>query len=186
MILENFRVDLLVIPAGMRSLPSFQKKIQPYLQRTRVVEATNQTTIPNCPLNIRYPFEAGLAGNDDSLAWTGKIGGQSIYTAGDLDRNGEQKIWSKYPDFSPTIVKFGHHGSKTATDPTVFAHWQPKVGLVSAGRNSRYGHPHQEVLDVAEKEKMIVYSTQEQGMLRYSYRGNHGHFEVSIHDPAGY
>ncbi|MBS9335761.1 DNA internalization-related competence protein ComEC/Rec2 [Fructobacillus papyrifericola] len=183
-ILENFTVDRLVIPAGMAELPAFQKKIQPYLKQTKVVEATDQTTVPNCPLIIRYPFFRGEAGNDDSLAWTGRFGGQNIYTAGDLDRDGEEKILAKYPDFAPDIVKFGHHGSKTATSPTVFAQWQPKVGLVSAGRNSRYGHPHQEVLDVANKEGMIVYSTQTQGMLRYSYQGKHGHFEVSRHEPS--
>ncbi|MBS9334917.1 DNA internalization-related competence protein ComEC/Rec2 [Fructobacillus sp. M1-13] len=184
-ILQNFKVDQLVIPAGMRSLPAFQRKIQPYLQKTKVIEATDQTKVPNCPLQILYPFAAGLAGNDDSLAWGGRLGGQTIYTAGDLDQSGETKILTKYPEFVPDIVKFGHHGSKTATDPKVFAQWQPTIGLISAGRNSRYGHPHQEVLDVAKEEKMIVYNTQSQGMLRYVYQEKHGHFEVSYHDPAG-
>ncbi|WP_141559902.1 ComEC/Rec2 family competence protein [Fructobacillus fructosus] len=136
----------------------------------------------NCPLTIRYPFDSGLAGNDDSLAWTGRIGGTEIYTAGDLDRSGEQKILDKYPFLAPKIVKFGHHGSRTATDPNVFDVWQPRIGIVSAGRDSRYGHPHQEVLDVANHERMIVYSTQVQGMLRYVYQKNQGHFEVSRHD----
>lgn len=184
-ILENFRVDKVVLPAGMASLPAYQKKIRPYLRGAKVIEATNQTRITNCPLQIVYPFEAGLAGNDDSLAWIGRLGGKNIYTAGDLDKEGEKKILAKYPDFSPQIVKFGHHGSKTSTDEQVFAIWKPKVGIVSAGRNSRYGHPHKETLEVAEKEKMIVYNTQSQGMLRYVYQKNHGHFEVTLHDPAG-
>lgn len=182
LLLEKFKVKQVVMPAGMADLPAYKKKIKPYLNKAKVVEATDETTINNCPLIIRYPFSAGSAGNDDSLAWTGRIGGQEIYTAGDLDRSGEQKILSKYPDLAPTIVKFGHHGSKTATDPAVYSRWHPRIGLVSAGRDSRYGHPHKEVLDVARNEGMIVYSTQEQGMLRYVYQKNHGYFEVTRHD----
>lgn len=181
-LLENFRVDRVVMPAGMAELPAYQRKIKPYLKNTKVVEATDRTKLTNCPLTIRYPFDSGLAGNDDSLAWTGRIGGTEIYTAGDLDRSGEQKILDKYPFLAPKIVKFGHHGSRTATDPNVFDVWQPRIGIVSAGRDSRYGHPHQEVLDVANHERMIVYSTQVQGMLRYVYQKNQGHFEVSRHD----
>ncbi|MFC4760763.1 DNA internalization-related competence protein ComEC/Rec2 [Fructobacillus durionis] len=184
-ILKNFKVDQLVMPAGMGSLPAYQKKIRPYLRGTKVIEATDQTRVASCPLKIVYPFETGTAGNDDSLAWVGRLGGKNIYTAGDLDQAGEKKILEKYPGFAPDIVKFGHHGSKTSTDEAVFARWQPSVGIVSAGRNSRYGHPHRETLEVAAREKMIVYNTQSQGMLRYVYQKNHGHFEVTLHDPAG-
>lgn len=59
------------------------------------------------------------------------------------------------------------------------AEWQPTYGLISAGRKNRYGHPNQEVLEVAAKQKMIVYDTRRQGMLRYVYENyKKGYFQV--------
>lgn len=185
-LLESFRVKQLVMPAGMTDGPAFQKKLRPYLKKTKVIEATRDTQIPNCPFHVLHPFERGEAKNEDSLAWGGVLGGKTFFTAGDLDQAGEQRVMAAQPNFHPEVVKFGHHGSKTATCPVVFAKWQPKIGLVSAGRNSRYGHPHKETLETAKKENMIVYNTQRQGMLKYVYDKNHGHFEVTLkHDPAG-
>ncbi|MCO0831714.1 DNA internalization-related competence protein ComEC/Rec2 [Fructobacillus sp. W13] len=185
-ILENFRVKQLVVPAGMEDGPAFQKKVRPYLRRTKVISATNKVKVKNCPLKVLYPFNRGEAKNEDSLAWGGKIGNLILFSAGDLDRPGEKRVVAQYPNFYPEVVKFGHHGSKTATCPVVFAKWKPKYGIVSAGRHSRYGHPHPETLATAQKEHMIVFSTQRQGMLRYVYNTNHAHFEVTLkHDPFG-
>ncbi|MBS9338854.1 DNA internalization-related competence protein ComEC/Rec2 [Fructobacillus sp. M2-14] len=185
-ILECFKVNQLVMPAGMVDGSAFKKKIQPYLRRTKVIEATDKVKVENCPLRVLYPFNKGEEKNEDSLAWGGAVGGRVFFTAGDLDKAGEKKLAGVQPAFHPEVVKFGHHGSKTASSAVVFAKWKPKIGIVSAGRNSRYGHPHQATLDTAAKYHMIVYSTQRQGMLRYVYVKNHGHFEVTLkHDPTG-
>ncbi|SEH36477.1 DNA internalization-related competence protein ComEC/Rec2 [Fructobacillus pseudoficulneus] len=183
-ILENFRVDKLLVPAGMRGQPAFQRKIQPYLQGTKVIEVTDNSRVKNLPLVVLHPFQPGIGENEDSIALAGRVGPLTLFTAGDLDQAGEEKIRQKYPDFRPNLVKFGHHGSKTSTKPAAFAFWQPRYGLISAGRENRYGHPNQETLETAAKNRMIVYDTRRQGMLRYVYYSSKkGYFQVnSNHD----
>ncbi|CAK1222993.1 DNA internalization-related competence protein ComEC/Rec2 [Fructobacillus evanidus] len=178
-ILTTFQVDQVLLPAGMAGQPAFLKKIQPYLGKARVVSVTDQIQPANLPLRVLHPFQPGIGENEDSIALGGRVGPLVLFTAGDLDQAGEKKILAKYPDFRPNLVKFGHHGSKTATNPAVMAEWQPTYGLISAGRKNRYGHPNQEVLEIATRQKMIVYDTRRQGMLRYVYE-NHkkGHFQV--------
>lgn len=178
-ILTMFQVDQVLLPAGMTEQPAFLKKVQPYLGRTKVISVTDQVQPPNLPLRILHPFRPGSGKNEDSIALSGRIGPLVLFTAGDLDQAGEKRILARYPDFRPDVVKFGHHGSKTATNPTVIAEWQPTYGLISAGRKNRYGHSNQEVLETAARQKMIVYDTRRQGMLRYVYE-NHkkGHFQV--------
>lgn len=46
------------------------------------------------------------------------------------------------------ILKAGHHGSKTSTASTFVGLVNPDIGIISAGKDNRYGHPHQEVLDM--------------------------------------
>ena len=45
------------------------------------------------------------------------------------------------------ILKVGHLGSRTSTSPAFLFVVAPEAGIISAGLNSQYGHPHQEVVD---------------------------------------
>lgn len=45
------------------------------------------------------------------------------------------------------ILKVGHHGSRTSTDPKFLEMVRPRFGIISAGKDNDYGHPHKEVLD---------------------------------------
>jgi beta-lactamase superfamily II metal-dependent hydrolase len=45
------------------------------------------------------------------------------------------------------VLKVGHHGSRTSTSDEFLGVIAPEVGVISAGLNSQYGHPNQEVVD---------------------------------------
>ncbi len=75
------------------------------------------------------------------------------------------------------MIKVGHHGSRTASDPQFISQIHPKIALISAGRNNRYNHPNQETLVTLKKAHVAVWNTQDSGMVRYMYRQNSGHFE---------
>ncbi|CAH1852822.1 DNA internalization-related competence protein ComEC/Rec2 [Convivina intestini] len=113
-LLQQFKVKNVIIPAGMEKQAAYAKKIKPYLGKSRLILATNQTQVANLPFQFVHPFQAGRGENEDSLALYGQLGPNKIFTAGDLDRKGEQAIANYYPDLKVDIVKFGHHGSKTA------------------------------------------------------------------------
>ncbi|MBZ5952601.1 DNA internalization-related competence protein ComEC/Rec2 [Leuconostoc gelidum subsp. gasicomitatum] len=178
--LQKIRVNHVIIPAGMAAQQAFAKEIKPYLKKTHVIEVTQGMMIPKMPLHIVHPFQVGKAENEDSIALYGNIGGQNIFTAGDLNQAGESAIAAKYPNMRVDILKLGHHGSKTSSNPAVIKQWQPKVGIVSAGRNNRYHHPHMETLKTIQDQQMTLFNTQTHGMIRYNYTRKKGQFEVKL------
>lgn len=44
------------------------------------------------------------------------------------------------------LLKAGHHGSRSSSDPAWIAALKPDLALVTAGRRNRFGHPHPETL----------------------------------------
>ena len=72
-----------------------------------------------------------------------------------------------YPDLRVDVLKAGHHGSKGSSSPEFLEHIKPKLALISAGKNNRYQHPHQETLARFEKIQTKILRTDEQGAIRF-------------------
>lgn len=53
--------------------------------------------------------------------------------------------------FRHRLLKAGHHGSRTASDPAWIAALRPEVALLPAGLRNRFEHPHLETLEVLQR-----------------------------------
>ena len=53
------------------------------------------------------------------------------------------------------MLHAGHHGSKTSTDAEFVGRVDPEFVVISAGKDNRYGHPHEEVLEVLEGREVL-------------------------------
>ncbi|KRM81206.1 hypothetical protein FD36_GL000103 [Fructilactobacillus sanfranciscensis DSM 20451] len=166
--LKLMKVDRVYIPFGMEHNQHFMKKIKPF-NNLKLVSVRDGDTIFGTPLKVIHPFIAGLGKNEDSMVLYSQINNLNWTFTGDLDRLDELKILGKYPNLKTDILKLGHHGSKTASDPQFIQAIKPKIGIISAGRNNRYGHPNQETLDTMKKEQVKLISTQKDGMISYRY-----------------
>lgn len=70
-----------------------------------------------------------------------------------------------------TLLKVAHHGSKNSTGEALLQELNPKIALISAGRDNRYGHPHAQLLDRLKKQGCRIYRTQESGAVTVHVRG---------------
>ena len=74
--------------------------------------------------------------------------GTSVLLSGDLSRTYERALALTLGDtLRSDILKLGHHGSRTSSDPLWLSTVRPKEAIISAGRGNRYGHPHKETLE---------------------------------------
>ena len=75
-------------------------------------------------------------------------------------------------DLAADILKVGHHGSKTSTANAFVRMAAPKIAVISAGKNNRYGHPHQQTLDTLEKFGVKIFRTDRDGDIEFTSDGN--------------
>lgn len=174
-IASEIHVRSVLVPAGMEKQTSFTNKAAGL--RLIPVSSKNQLQMP---LAVIHPFKDGKGNNEDSMVLWGRFGGRRFIFMGDLDRAGERKIVHRYPNLSAEVIKLGHHGSKTASDPYFLKRMKPQMAIVSAGRQNRYGHPHKETLHTLKRLAIPYLSTQDKGMISYIYWGNHGYWRTQL------
>ncbi|WP_338157168.1 DNA internalization-related competence protein ComEC/Rec2 [Atopococcus tabaci] len=120
-------------------------------------------------LGVLWPFEHGSGSNNDSLVLYGKLGTDMWLFTGDLEQPGEEELMRAYPLLQADILKVGHHGSQTSTSADFLQQLSPEEAWISSGRNNRYGHPHEEVIQRLEDADITVWRTDEQGAVIFTY-----------------
>lgn len=80
----------------------------------------------------------------------------SILSMGDIEKDLELEAIKNINSDEIDILKLSHHGSKTSTSEELLNITNPLIYIASAGRNNRFGHPHQEVLDLLDNEKLLI------------------------------
>lgn len=70
-----------------------------------------------------------------------------------------------------------HHGSKYSSSEQFINTVNPKVSVISSGKNNSYGHPHKETLERLELVDTSIYRTDELGQITCSCKRN-GPFTV--------
>ena len=68
------------------------------------------------------------------------------------------------------VLKVGHHGSKTSSSEPFIDEINPKYSIISVGKNNRYGHPNDSVLDNLDNSK--IYRTDKDGSIMFKMKNN--------------
>jgi competence protein ComEC len=103
--------------------------------------------------------------NNASIVFRLHYGGFSMLFTGDNEKEGEERILEL---FSPaalvsTILKVGHHGSRTSTSSPFLEAVRPEAAIISCGRRNKFKHPHRSTLK--KLEAVRTYRTDKHGAI---------------------
>jgi competence protein ComEC len=107
--------------------------------------------------------------NDLSLVTLVTWDRASVLLTGDASAEIERSLLEVLPPASLarlSVLKVGHHGSRTSTSSELVAHTRPRVAVVSAGDGNRFGHPHEVVMERLDLSEVPVYRTDRDGDVR--------------------
>lgn len=169
-IAENVAIDTIYLAKGSQYHPNIQKVLPKLPADTKIREVQADTIFSDYfPLKILFPFKEGRGENEDSLVLAVQAKKSRFLFMGDLGKEGEKQLLSRYPNLTADVLKLGHHGSRTSTDSKFIETVQPRQAIVSCGANNRFGHPHQEVLSVLQEKNIEILRTDQQGMITYRW-----------------
>ena len=66
-----------------------------------------------------------------------------------------------------TLLKVGHHGSRTSTTPDFLAQVAPQDAVISVGRQNTFGHPRPEIIQRLAAAHAHVYRTDQFGLTTF-------------------
>ena len=102
--------------------------------------------------------------NSYSMVLSVTYGEFDLLLTGDLEQDGENILMAKYP-YDYDVLKVAHHGSKNSTKKEFLSIIKPELALISCGKDNRYGHPHEELLDRLKFVESQVEITYEAGAI---------------------
>jgi competence protein ComEC len=113
---------------------------------------------------------AAEPGNNDSLVLRAAYGATSVLLEGDAEAPVERAMLSE-SNLESTLLKVGHHGSRTSTMPEFLARVAPQWAVISCGLHNRYGHPRAEVLRELQSAGVRTFSTDIHGAACFRLDG---------------
>jgi len=101
--------------------------------------------------------------NDYSVVAILSLGEFDALLTGDIGPNLIPEILARGEIKDVEYIKVPHHGSKNGLTQELLERSKPDVAVISAGKNNRYGHPHQEVVDMLNNSNIKIFGTYDDG-----------------------
>lgn len=120
-------------------------------------------------------------GNNHSIVLYTELGGLRWLFTGDMEAEGEERLISKMKGLKVDVLKVGHHGSNSSTTELFLNEIKPKVALISAGEDNRFGHPHPDVVKRLEEYHIKIFRTDLNGEISFRFHGERGTFFAQFH-----
>jgi competence protein ComEC len=149
-----------------------------YNKSTEVLIPTNGYTfdLGDAHATIIAPLTEYEDKNNNSIVIRLTFHDVSFLFTGDAERESELDMLESGQNLESTVLKVGHHGSKTSTSYTFLRAVAPKYAVISCGLNNSYGHPTNEVLSRLRDADVTLYRTDLQGTIIATTNGYSIHF----------
>lgn len=116
--------------------------------------------------------------NDGSIVARLVYGQTSVLLTGDSPQKIESYLIEKDgANLRSTVLKIGHHGSRTSSSDEYVSVIRPEYAVISDGKNNRYGHPHKETLDTLNRHHIQILRTDQLGTIIMKSDGEEFHLE---------
>ncbi len=172
-ILELFKVEQLHMTPGSQST-DLAVGLEQDLKGVEVRQPGAGSSWQHGQTKFTYlsPDDGIYDGNNDSLVLFMEFEEWKVLFTGDLEVSGENEILQKYEGLlvNTTILKVGHHGSKTSSGENFLSKLDPELSIFSTGEGNRYGHPAEEVKERFQRLELPTLNTAEQGTIKIVFK----------------
>ena len=155
-LIDNFKVDNVILNKG--DYTELEVELITHLKNKNIKYTNN---INKIPLLGSYMYLLNTKEfsneNDNSIVTYFEYQKYKFLFMGDSSSKTEEYLINNYNLTNISFLKVGHHGSNTSSSSLFINKINPKVSLISVGRNNLYHHPSKEVL--TNLSNSVIYRT---------------------------
>lgn len=155
-LIDNFKVDNVILNKG--DYTELEVELITHLKNKNIKYTNN---INKIPLLGSYMYLLNTKKfsneNDNSIVTYFEYQKYKFLFMGDSSSKTEEYLINNYNLANISFLKVGHHGSNTSSSTHFINKINPKVSLISVGRNNFYHHPNKEVL--TNLSNSVIYRT---------------------------
>lgn len=180
-VIENVEIDDLLMPDVTAETATFSDVLDAAEEKNLSITVPSRGDVfplGNAAVTVLTDTKKNFGDelNNYSLVLKASLGKFSVMLTGDAETQAEDDILKSGEAVSASVLKVGHHGSRTSTGENFLKAVSPKAAVISCGKDNDYGHPHAETLKKLEKSGVAVYRTDILGTISVLGREN-GEFE---------
>ncbi len=128
------------------------------------IDGGDRISGPEITIECLYPSDILAEDmNNNSLVLMCTFDGLRMIECGDVEIEGENVLLKE--DVKADIIKIAHHGSSSSSSEGFMQMVNPKLAIISAGKNNRYGHPHMETIELLDTNNIEYLCTMDTGAL---------------------
>ena len=158
----KFKVEKVIFNCGTYN--DLEKKLIKVLDKKNIkyYSCIKELNVDNNKLYFLQTKEYDNENDNSNVIYT-KMNGYKFMFMADAGIEKEKDIIEKYNLKNIDFLKVGHHGSNTSSSEEFINSINPKYSIITVGKNNRYGHPKESVLDTLSKSK--IYRTDIDGSI---------------------
>ena len=141
-------------------------------------------TFGDVKIEILYPEKTDLADavsdNNHSVVLRLIYGHRKFLLTGDIEKRTEDELLMTPEFLRSDVVKVAHHGSRTSSCRAFIEATQAEIAVIPVGKESPFGHPHQEVVERWKNSGAKIFTTGERGTISISTDGNDLHLQTFL------
>jgi len=178
-VFKEIKVDNLIIPYNMdlepyRSLLELAGKQNTATRACKagdIIKLDNDTNIKvlNPIEGIKYNKSPE---NNGAIVFKLNYKDVNILFTGDIEKEAEKILLDNNADLKADILKVSHHGSKTSTTEEFLNATDPKIAVISVGKNNNFGHPAESVIERLQNKSVKILRTDIHGTILMKTNGS--------------
>ena len=174
-LVENFKVEKVIFNYG--EFNELEQELIKVLDKQKIpyYSCIKELNIDDNKLYFLNNKDYGNENDNSSVIYT-ELNDHKFLFMGDAGVEVEEDLIEKYNLKDIDVLKVGHHGSKTSSSKEFIDEINPKYSIISVGKNNRYGHPNDNVLDNLEDSK--IYRTDQDGSIMFKIKNNKLKIEI--------
>lgn len=167
-LLERYLFDAVILPDAVSTSRTFERMMEALENEECEVIAGHaglSYTLGDLELDLLAPvLDYGDDLNNQSIVCKFTYGEISFLFTGDAETESERDMLREAPEsLRASVLKVGHHGSKTSSSNAFIEAVTPQVAVISVGEDNEYGHPSALVISWLKAAGASVYRTDQAG-----------------------